>query len=155
MCPFFNPFYCRDKLQEFQMFLCFFESGIVANKMLTRWNSAAPHIWLTLSLCVFIGSMNNILPQVEPQLEESPGERRGSRAYQVESIFSSVVGVSCFPFLSWSFTGTVALELLTCFSQAVVATATCNMKRLRAAEQQSSFSIYMNKALRWPTCSQL
>ncbi|XP_056910780.1 protein LBH-like isoform X2 [Takifugu flavidus] len=28
-------------------------------------------------------SMNNILTQVEPQLEESPGERRGSRAYQI------------------------------------------------------------------------
>uniref|UniRef100_A0A674NND6 LBH domain-containing protein n=1 Tax=Takifugu rubripes TaxID=31033 RepID=A0A674NND6_TAKRU len=27
--------------------------------------------------------MNNILTQVEPQLEESPGERRGSRAYQI------------------------------------------------------------------------
>lgn len=103
----------------------------------------------SLSLCVFIGSMNNILPQVEP-LQERPGERRGSRAYQVEPIFSSR-----FPFLSLSFTGAAALELLPCFSQAVVATATCNTKRLRAAEQQLSSSIYMNKALRWPTCCQL
>lgn len=46
-----------------------------------------PHI------CVFIGSMNNILTQVEPQLEESPGERRGSRAYQVLWVILSTLGV--------------------------------------------------------------
>lgn len=47
-----------------------------------------PHV------CVFIGSMNNILTQVEPQLEESPGERRGSRAYQVLWVILSVVAWS-------------------------------------------------------------
>lgn len=47
-----------------------------------------PHV------CVFIGSMNNILTQVEPQLEESPGGRRGSRAYQVLWVILSAVACS-------------------------------------------------------------
>lgn len=97
-------------MQEFQMSLCFFDPGSVADETLTRWCSAAPRVWLTLCLCVFTGSMNNILTQVESQLDESPVERRGSRAYQVKPIFLSVITDSCCPFLSLRFAG--AAELL-------------------------------------------
>ncbi|TWW74217.1 Protein LBH [Takifugu flavidus] len=45
---------------------------------LQRFSVTPSSDWSDWSDC-----MNNILTQVEPQLEESPGERRGSRAYQI------------------------------------------------------------------------
>lgn len=65
------------------------------------------------------------------------------------------VKVSRVPFLSLSSSASAALELLNCFSRAV-ATATCtenccDVKKLRAAEQQLGFGIYKTKTLRWHT----
>lgn len=73
----------------------------VAETSITLKMSICPHV------CVFIGSMNNILTQVEPQLEESPGERRGSRAYQVLWLISSAAAWSraTLGLFSWTIIG--------------------------------------------------
>lgn len=62
--------------------------------------------------------MNNILTQVEPQLEESPGERRGSRAYQVLWVILSAIAWSNATLLLFSWMIIVNGEALGLFLRA-------------------------------------